>query len=163
MFFAVLRQRDTLAADLARLLACWLVVILLAQGLAALQTLVRGPAHRHAPVSQDVMASLEVRVPDHHGARSLTHSQTHSQTHTLAHTLTHARGEVHHHAADEVALPADGEAGLDAAACVLMATLAALAVKHAWPACPARVAPLAAPAWAFSEHDPSPPRRPPRG
>jgi hypothetical protein len=37
MLLAALRQRNTTLADLARVLACWLVVVLLVQGFAALQ------------------------------------------------------------------------------------------------------------------------------
>ena len=147
MLFAALRQRDTPIANLARLLACWLVVILLAQGLSALQTLVRGPAHRHLPVAQGIVAVAEVRLPDHH----------------RAHALAHESGQAHHHAADVVAVPADSEAGLDAAACVLMAALAPLAVNYAWPARHMRAAPVATEAWALTEHDSPAPRRPPRG
>jgi len=143
MVFAALRRRDTPVADLARVLACWLAVILLAQGLAALQTLVRGPAHRHVAAS-----------PAPEWAPT---------AHPTTHALSHALGEAHHHAADEVAVPAGTEAGLDAAACVLMAALAALAVSYGWAASTTRGGRAMSVAWALAENEPPPPRRPPRG
>jgi hypothetical protein len=142
MVLAALRRRDTPVADLARVLACWMAVILLAQGLAALQALVRGPAHRHLAVS-----SAPEWAPT---------------VHATTHALSHALGEAHHHAADEVAVPAGTEAGLDAAACVLMAALAALAVSYGWAASAARGGRAMSVSWALAENEPSPPRRPPR-
>lgn len=144
MLLAALRRRDEPAADLARVLACWLVVILVAQGLAALQTLVRGPAHRHLDHAE---------VP----------AVSPAATHPMSHAMSHALGEPHHHAADEVALPAGPQAGLDAAAWVLLAALAALAVSYGWAARAAGSGPVASMAWALAEYQPPPPRRPPRG
>lgn len=138
MLLAALRRRDTPVGDLARVLAAWLVVILLAQGLAALQTLVRGPAHRHLSAA---------------GAAA-SHP---------AHDRAHALGQAHHHAAGELAVPADAEAGLDAAAWVLMAALAAVAVSYEWAHRGLQSAAMTSIPWAFAEREEPPPRRPPRG
>jgi hypothetical protein len=163
MLFAALRQRDTPIADLARVLACWLAVVVLLQGFAALQALVRGPAHRHLPglVEQRAQAAADLAV--HRPADMQARLGVELQAHLRAHLQAHESGEAHHHLADEVSVPADNEAALDAAACVLMAALAALAVSYAWPARRAGGAPLATSAWAFTELVVSPPRRPPRG
>lgn len=142
---AAVRRSDTIAADLGRVLACWLVVVLLAQAQAALQALVHGPSHRHAAVAAGFMTTTATARAD------------------AEHDLAHARGEAHHHAVGEALLPADGEAALDTAACVLMAALVPLAAQHAWPACAGRTALVAAPAWALREAGRAPPRRPPRG
>lgn len=40
-------RRDTTAADLLRLLACWLVLVLALQGLQAARLRTHGPLHRH--------------------------------------------------------------------------------------------------------------------
>jgi hypothetical protein len=160
---AALRQRDTAAADLARVLAAWLAVVLLVQAQAALLTLVRGPAHRHVPaaaVQRPVWSVLPVLA--HHAAATPDDGRA---QHAALHRLAHERGDPHHHAAgDEVALPAEAASALDAAACVLMAALAPLAMRYAWPACAARAAaPVATAGWALLEQDAAPPRRPPRG
>ena len=148
MPLAMLRQPDTAIADLARALACWLVVVLLLQGQAALLTQVHGPAHRHLPqlTSQLMQAADEAHE---------------------AHRLAHERGQAHHHGAGEVVVPASGDAtldaALDAAACVLLASLLPLAMSHAFAARRGRMAFNAAAVWAFVEGHASPPRRPPRG
>lgn len=155
MLLAALRRRDTPAADLARVLACWLAVILLAQGLAALQTLVRGPAHRHlapAGARDDGQALPSTVAPAAAGTISAAAS----------HALSHALGLAHYHAADEVAVPAGAEAALDAAACVLLAALAALAVSYGWAVRAAGSRPVASATWVPAENHPPPPRRPPR-
>jgi hypothetical protein len=87
------------AADLLRLLAGWLVVILLVQGFAAAQALGLGPLHRHDP------------------GRSGT---------VVAHQ--HDGAERHHHVlADASVRSAAGEADLDLDAFALAAALALLA------------------------------------
>lgn len=153
---AALRRHHDPAADLARVLACWLVVILFVQGLAALQALVRGPAHRHVTSGAWDPAA-------HPAADAAAQARAHAEAHADAHAQAHARGEAHHHAADEVAVPAGTEAGLDAAACVLIAVLAALAVNYGWAARAGAGVPAVSAAWAFVENDLPPPRRPPRG
>ncbi len=162
MLLAALRRHDAPAADLARVLACWLAVILLVQGLAALQTLVRGPAHRHlSGAAMSAVGSVAADLASH--AASKQAPKHASNPHATAHALSHALGEAHHHAANEVAVPAGAEAGLDAAACVLLAALAALAVSYGWAARAARGGPAVSVAWALAENQPPPPRRPPRG
>jgi hypothetical protein len=146
--FAALHRDEGTAAELARVLAAWLIVVLLLQGLAALQTLVRGPVHRHAP-GASVWPSPTQAGP---AARAWAHAEA------------HRRGDAHHHAAgDPVPLPADGEAALDTAACVLLAVLAPLAASLAWLLCGVRAAPAATAPWAWLDHRPVPPRPPPRG
>ena len=146
---ALLRQPDTAIADLARALACWLIVILLLQGQVALLTQVHGPAHRHLP---QLTPQLMLATDEEHEA----------------HLLAHERGQAHHHGAGEVVVPASGDATLDAtldaAAVVLLASLVPLAMSHAFAAPRARMAfNAAAAAWAFVEGHASLPRRPPRG
>lgn len=133
----VCRHRHGTAADLARLLACWLAAILLLQGLAATLTHLRGPAHRHAASSMQALGG--------------------------SHAIAHATGKAHHHAIGEVTLPADGEASLDAAALLLLGTLAFVAVHFAWPARPGADVRHAAAPWAWQASCLSPPRKPPRG
>jgi hypothetical protein len=135
---AALRHRRGTAADLARLLACWLAAILLVQGLAATLTFVRGPAHRHAEVALS-------RLGDAHG-------------------LAHALGAAHHHDdARDLAMPTEGEAALDAAALMLLATLAVLGTVFGWRSPATATALNATPPWAVLVHRPPPPRKPPRG
>lgn len=165
------RRHHDPAADLARVLACWLVVILFVQGLAALQALVRGPAHRHVtsgawgPATHpaaDAAAQARGRAHARVRAHMDAHAEAHADAHVDAHAHAHARGEAHHHAADEVTVPAGTEAGLDAAACVLIAVLAALPVNYGWAARAGAGVPFVSAAWAFVENDRPPPRRPPR-
>lgn len=179
MLLAALRRRDTPTGDLARVLAAWLMVILLVQGLAALQTLVRGPAHRHVvaagfgatvparepmaaadPARDLVPSPVQVRVGDsmRHGPR-LEGAAVSAASHERAHAL----GQPHHHGPGEPTLPADAEAGLDAAACVLMAALAAVAVSYRWAPRMLPGASVASVPWSFAEREVPPPRRPPRG
>jgi hypothetical protein len=137
MPLAAFRHRRGTAADLVRLVACWLAAIVLVQGLAATITLVRGPAHRHAEV---VLPSLGD-----------------------AHALAHARGQAHHHDhAADLAVPLDGQA-LDTAALLLLGALVMLAVVHGLASRLARGPFRAAPAWAALAHVNPPPRKPPRG
>jgi hypothetical protein len=137
MLLAVLRHRRGTAADLARLIALWLAVVVLVQGLAATLSLVRGPAHRHAEVTLS-------RLGD-------------------AHALNHARGQVHHHDhAADLAVPLDGHA-LDVAALLLLGALVMLAVVHGFVPHLARGPLRAAPAWAALALVSDPPRKPPRG
>lgn len=167
---AALRRRDSAAAALARVLACWLAVVLLVQAHAALQTLVRGPAHRHAPASVQAQVLPVFTHPAAGGgvAHRLGNAAADPLAQELAsrltHQLAHQRGDAHHHVADAMLLPAaDGQVGLDTAACVLLAALAPLAVHHPpWPSCVLRAAPLAGALWALLERDQAPPRHPPR-
>lgn len=93
------RPRST-AADLLRLLALWLAVILLVQGFGAAQALGAGPLHRHTP-----------RGPE------------------VAHAHAHATGERHHHAAADRSVVLDGDIAdaLEAAASALVFALALMA------------------------------------
>lgn len=163
MLLAAMRRRDTPAADLARVLACWLVVILLVQGLAALQTLVRGPAHRHLAPAGTLAAPVTPSAAAQLAAGPSSKSLSHAMSQAMSHAMSHAMDVPHHHAGDEVAVPAGAEAGLDTAACVLMAALAALAVFYGFPVRAAGSARVVSVAWALAENAPPPPRRPPRG
>lgn len=145
MPLAALHQRNSTAGDLARLLAAWLVVVLLLQGMAALWTLVRGPAHRHLP------------------AATAWAGQPAASSKTEAHDLVHERGVAHYHGAERVVLPADAEAALDAATFVLLMALVPLAMSFAWRPVRVRNAMRPALAWALIETRHPPPRRPPRG
>ena len=93
-------------ADLLRLLAGWLAVIVLVQGLAAAFALGTGPLHRHrgAPAAS---------MPAHHH---------------------HDSAERHHHSAfDASVLPDTAEASFDAAAFAITAALALMALAVARP------------------------------
>lgn len=129
------------AHDLARLLAAWLVLVLLVQGLAATLSLVHGPAHRHA-------ATVAQRL----GA-----------DHAHAHAHAHEHGLKHHHDSDEQTLPDAGVAdGLDAAAVVLLAVLTPLSARFDW--APAQGGEVR-PAYGQGTHADAPahqPRKPPR-
>jgi hypothetical protein len=134
---AVLRHRRGTAADLVRLVAYWLAAIVLVQGLAATLTLVHGPAHRHAEVV----------------LRALGDSHAHA----------HATLQAHFHDASALAVPVEGEAALDAAALMLLATLAMLVSAFAWPTRFCGTAPAVSPPWSVLAHVRAPPRKPPRG
>ena len=165
MPLAAIRQHDSACADFARALICWLVVILLVQGQAALLSLVRGPAHRHVPVAGQVIGAEPrlVHASSREQGQGQGHVQGRAQAHEQAHEQAHVRGERHHHAADQIVLPAEGEAALDAAAILLVAALVPLAMTYAFAAHRAPMALNGAAAWAFLEGLALPPRRPPRG
>jgi hypothetical protein len=145
MRLAALHQRNCTAGDLARLLAAWLVVVLLLQGMAALRTLVSGPAHRHLPV-----AAAWAGEPA-------------ASSQTDAHQLVHEQGLAHYHGSERVVVPADGEAALDAATFLLLMALLPLAMNFAWRPVRVRTAMWPTLGWALIEGRYSPPRRPPRG
>jgi hypothetical protein len=152
---ATIRCRDTTAGDLGRVLAMWLIAVLLAQAQAALATLVRGPAHRHADLVWLDRATQGVQ------AAHLGHAGQHADDHAD----DHANGRAHHHSAgDMISLPADGEAALDTAACSLIAVLVPLLALGAalTPLARAAEAPPAAALWAVLTRITSPPRKPPR-
>ena len=128
-------HRNSTAADLLRVAAVWLALILGLQGIAAAQALGLGPLHLHrqtAPV--------------------------------LPHTHHHVDAERHHHAAlDDSVMAAADEGAFDAVAFALAAALAlmALAVTRASPDA-RRTVWRAAPAWAWRVHRPPILRKPPR-
>jgi hypothetical protein len=134
------RRRST-AADLLRVLAIWLAVILLWQGLAAAHALGAGPLHHH---------------------RGSTNP---NRITALAHGHQHGDAR-HHHAADDASVvPVDAaQDAFDAAAFALTAAMALLAMGlartmadssvHGWVAMPP-------PAWRNAVAAAS--RRPPRG
>lgn len=130
------RPRST-AADLVRVLACWLAVIVLLQGLGAAQALGRGPLHRHAE-----------------GLTAAPHHQ-------------HDAAERHQHDAQDLSVLKVANAqdnAVDVGAFALVAALALMALgiahvrrdtrRHVW---------RPAPAWAWRAHLPllvlKPPRR----
>jgi hypothetical protein len=131
------RRRST-AADLLRVLACWLALTLGLQGLAAAQALGRGPLHLHRDLPR--------------GAAPAAHHH-------------HDGAEQHHHGPGDLSVvaldPVDD--AFDAAAFALAAALALLALG-AWPAAVVqRRHPLQTRApWAWCTADPLPRRRPPR-
>jgi len=157
---AALRQRHTPSSDLARVLACWLALILLVQAQAALLSLVHGPAHRHAATAG--LASAATPAPT--GIEALVQGPAQAHAQANAHARAHEAGEPHHHAPADVALPADGDAALDDA--VALAWLAVLPARGAGPRQPNALpehALVARAGWALVEHRSLPPRRPPRG
>lgn len=128
------RHRST-AADLARLLACWLAAILLMQGIGAAQALGRGPLHRHV---ESLAAALH-----HHDASERHHHAAHD--------------------ASVVAVAGAQEPAFDAGAFALVAALALMALasarigpdtrRHVW---------RAAPSWSWHTHVPAALLKPPR-
>jgi hypothetical protein len=131
------------AAEGLRLLACWLVLILMMQGFGAAQALGRGPLHRH--VNHSAATALDLRHADHH---------------------FHSTTERHHHGADDTSVQvvtAAPDGAIDAAAFALTAALALMATtvarmwrdtrRHVW---------RPAPTWAWCSHIPTTLFRPPR-
>jgi hypothetical protein len=129
------RPRST-AADLLRVLACWLAALLLLQGVAAAQALGRGPLHRH----------------DGDAASHAHHHATGERHHHLGDAAD----------ASVTALAEMDDA--DRASLALTAALALMVLGHAT-ACLAdrrRHVWRQAPSWSGYTHLPAPPRRPPR-
>jgi hypothetical protein len=129
------RPRST-AADLVRVLACWLAVIVLLQGLGAAQALGRGPLHRHAE-------SLAAASQHHHDG-----------------------AERHHHDAQdlsvlEIASAQDNTVDVGAFALVAALALMALTIARAWRDGRRHVW-RPAPSWAWHTHVCSALRKPPR-
>jgi hypothetical protein len=133
-----LRPQST-AGDLARVLACWLVAIVLAQGLAAAQALGRGPLHQHRE------ARTAIPAPHHHHRGA---------------------AERHHHAAgDASVLPIPLQDGsFDAVAFAITAALAlmAIAAARALVVDPRRHVERAATSWSWRTTVPALPLKPPR-
>jgi hypothetical protein len=124
------------AADLARVLACWLAVIVFLLGIGGAQALGRGPLHRHV--------------------ESLAAAQHHH----------HDEAERHHHEAQDLSVLEVANAQdnvVDAGAFALAAALALMAVanarawretrRHVW---------RPAPSWAWRTHIANALRKPPR-
>lgn len=145
------------ARDLARLLAGWLVVIVLVQAVAAAQGLVMGARHRHAAAAADAAGGVSIGMPipvavDHH------HNHHH-----------HDAGERHLHTgadadgATSVAALGDDTQDLGAAAGALLIALGGLP-PAAWPAWQAAGMHVlhAAPAWQPAHAWARTPERPPR-
>lgn len=128
------RHRSTVA-DMARLLACWVAVILFVQGIGAAQALGRGPLHRHV---ESLATALH-----HHDASERHH---------------HAADD-----ASVVAVAGAQEPAFDAGAFALVAALALMALasarigpetrRHVW---------RAAPSWSWHTHVPAALLKPPR-
>jgi hypothetical protein len=128
------RARST-ASDLLRLLAAWLAVIVLAQGLAAAQALGLGPLHRHR-----------------------TDAATHERLHA-------AGERHHHAALDaSVQIDVATEAAADAVVLQLIAAVALMALGPAlaWAGGSRRHVWRAAVPWAWSTTFPAGLRKPPR-
>jgi hypothetical protein len=134
---ASLRQSSGTIRDLGRVLAGWLTVLLLVQGLAATVSLVSGPPHRHG-------AAAFERLGD---------------AHATAHALHHA----HSHAAGDgfIVVEADMPA-LDAGALQLLSLLTALPSGVAPVASAGEPVRCARGQHAFASHVPALPLRPPR-
>jgi hypothetical protein len=128
------------AADLVRLLVCWLTAIMLLQGVAAAQALGRGPLHRHSEA-----ANLAVAQHHHH---------------------YHGAAERHHHTSgDRGVLPVpSADASFDAAAFAITAALVLMAIATARAAIadPRRHVWRAAALWAWRTTVPVLPLKPPR-
>lgn len=103
-------RRASTCADLLRLLAVWLVVVLLAQTCAAAAARAEGPRHVHR-----VASAHDLWAHEHH----------------------HDEAERHHHAVSDasvVASPFEALSDADAAALALVAAFALLALQHWQPA-----------------------------
>jgi hypothetical protein len=129
------RPRST-AADLLRLLAIWMAVILCAQGAAAAWALGAGPRHHHRPAAPE-----------------------------QGHVHAHAESERHHHAGEDPSVVADADAAeaLEAAARALAAALSHLAPggAHHWADGRSHDRPVTQPL-VLHGSDPPPPLKPPR-
>lgn len=125
-------------ATLARLGSVWLVLIVLAQGLAAASALGAGALHRH------------------HGAARAAEAPVHH----------HEASERHHHAVGDAGVQGVGQDEFDAglAQSALAWAFSLLAVAIAWSTArrPGSLLPKTAP-WSASLTFLAPPRRPPRG
>lgn len=133
------RRRST-AADLLRLLAVWLAVILLWQGLAAAHALGAGPLHHHRGTGDPDRVVRQAHVHHHDDAR-------------------------HHHAPDDASVvPVDtAEDAFDVAAFALTAAMALLAMglARAWADSPGHTW-IATPTSTWCNAIPAASRRPPR-
>ena len=106
---ATLAPRRSTAAELLRLMAAWLAVVLALQGVAAAFALARGPVHSHREPSAALAAAGAAWVFSHHEHQ-------------------HRTGERHFHAAGDPSVLAEpGADGVDALAFALTAALALLA------------------------------------
>lgn len=134
-------RRDTTTADLLRLLAVWLAVIVLLQGVTAARALGAGPLHHHR--QGDTMHVAAVAGTHHHDG-----------------------DEHHHHAVGDTSVVrlASADDAFDAAAFALAAAMALMALGLAARASPARRRQpwQAAPGWAWCTATPAASRRPPR-
>jgi hypothetical protein len=147
----VATTRSPTLRSLARLLAGWLVALLLVQGLAAAQGRVAGGWHRHvAPAATSAFAGVALR----HAAWEPGHHHHHDGLQRHVHALQDA---------SVVALDVDAQALADAAAGVL-AAMTALPPGDAVPAL-ADAAHVQHPArpWSLRTACCTPLRRPPRG
>ncbi|MBL8328560.1 MAG: hypothetical protein JNJ71_06885 [Rubrivivax sp.] len=95
-----------LRQELGQLLAFWLCVILLLQGLTAAFQIGQGPCHRHVLPVERVMG--------------------------LDHGALHALGLPHHHAKADLAIPAEGEAAAEHAVPLLLVAMLAVRVVYHW-------------------------------
>lgn len=131
-------RRCSTAADLLRVLACWLAIALGLQGLAAAQALGRGPLHQHRERPPSVAPM---------------------------HTHHHGDAAQHHHAPGDasVVMLDQGNDPFDAGAFALAAALALLALGIVWHTHPRQGHWLRAHRpWAWCTASPRPARRPPR-
>lgn len=131
------RRRST-AADLLRVLACWLALTMGLQGLAAAQALGRGPLHMHRETPPSAAA---------------------------AHAHHHEDAAHHHHASGDASVVMLDQADdlFDAGAFALAAALALLALGTAWQARSHASHWLRAHVpWAWCTANPQPARHPPR-
>jgi hypothetical protein len=118
-------RRASTFADLLRLGAVWLAVVLLVQGFAAMHARASGPAHQHRSESPGGL---------------------------FAHRHHHDETERHHHAAGDTtvlaSVAAAAEEGLDATGAALVAAFALLCLARAtWAPSSARHHWRAAPGW----------------
>lgn len=137
--------------DLARLLAAWLVVILLVQGFAAAQGVVQGPRHRHLPASTVAASSVRTVV-----ALALSHPELHSH---------HDEWQRHVHLdvdASSVTVPDDRQEAGTIAAVALAALVGLPAQSFALPIAASLHVLQAARRWVGTSAWEALPERPPR-
>lgn len=139
------RPAPSTQAELARLLLCWLMLIVFVQSVAVAAAMVLGPLHQHRSMPGN--AAVDV-MP---GAAPMHHA--------------HGVDERHDHAPLDVSvvrsLHDDETAALAQAALGLVFAAPAPAMVAPTLACAAHVQ-HAAQAWAWATHDGAPARRPPR-
>jgi hypothetical protein len=134
------RPADPTVRALLRLLAGWLVVLLLVQGLAAGQALARAARHQHRPLDTATSPATASHAGQHQAALPHDHD-------LLDASVVWLDGE-----------PSDGAGGQS----LLAAFAAALPSASVLRLEPRGHLLQPAPPWTASLHPPAPPRRPPR-
>jgi hypothetical protein len=117
-------RRQSTVADLLRLLAGWLALVVVLQGVAAAHAMASGPLHVHASSAVLAAGTRALALP----STGLGESRPQMQARTHAHH--HDAAQRHQHAAGDASVQTvpGADDAMDAAAFALTAALALLAV-----------------------------------